>query len=94
DDAFGIPTPVSKEAITLDRVDAVLIPLLAADKKGNRVGYGKGYYDRLLLEMPEKAKKIGVSLSPSFDLFSFVEPQDVPLDFLITPFELIICNHA
>ncbi len=94
DDAFGIPTPVSIDNIALDRVDAVLIPLLAADKKGNRVGYGKGYYDRLLLEMPQNVKKIGLSLSPSFDLFIFVEPQDVPLDYLITPFELINCNHA
>jgi 5-formyltetrahydrofolate cyclo-ligase len=94
DDAFGIPTPVCKEAITLDRVDAVLIPLLAADKKGNRVGYGKGYYDRLLLEMPQNVKKIGLSLGPSFDLFSFVEPQDVPMDYLITPIELINCTHA
>ncbi len=50
DDPFGIPTPMGGTPAHLDKIELVLIPLLAADKQGNRIGYGKGYYDRLLTE--------------------------------------------
>jgi len=91
-DRFGIPTPVKGKNADLATVDLVIIPLLAADKKGNRVGYGKGYYDRLLTEMTSNVLKIGVTLGPLFDQFSFVEPHDICLDYLITPFEIVKCK--
>ena len=42
---YGIPEPVEDEALSPGEIDLVLIPLLAFDKEGNRVGYGKGFYD-------------------------------------------------
>jgi len=89
--SFGIPEPVTGEPANLDLVTAVLVPLLAADKMGNRVGYGKGYYDRMLHLLPAGARRIGCSLSPLFDCFPFVEPHDFRMDFCITPFEITEC---
>ena len=91
-DRFGIPTPVNGEQADTSTIDAVIIPLLAADKKGNRIGYGKGYYDRLLTEMQSNLLKVGVNLGPTFDHFTFAEPHDISLDYLITPFEVVECD--
>ncbi|WP_421874645.1 5-formyltetrahydrofolate cyclo-ligase [Marinoscillum sp.] len=91
-DAFGIPTPTNGIVAEMSKVDMVIIPLLAADKSGNRVGYGKGYYDRLLTEMAPGLLKVGVTLGPLFDHFSFAEPHDISLDFVITPFETVKCK--
>lgn len=91
-DRFGIPTPLSGAKANTAQIDAILIPLLAADKKGNRIGYGKGYYDRLLAEMNPGVLKIGVSLSPPFDEFPFVESHDMAVDVLVTPFQTIETN--
>ncbi|MEQ8470140.1 MAG: 5-formyltetrahydrofolate cyclo-ligase [Marinoscillum sp.] len=91
-DRFGIPTPVSGVSAILSELDAVLIPLLAADKLGNRIGYGKGYYDRMLTEMPLDVLKVGITLGSLFDEFIFVEPHDIGLDYIITPNETVKCN--
>lgn len=68
-------------------VDRVIIPLLAFDKKGARVGYGKGFYDRFLQNI--NAQKIGLSLSPAIEEIQDVNPHDVALDLCITPTEII-----
>lgn len=84
-DRFGIPTPSNGQTADLRHVEAVIIPMLAADKLGNRIGYGKGYYDRLLAEMNSEVLKIGLLLGPLFDHFSFAEPHDIALDYCVTP---------
>lgn len=67
---FGIP-------------DMVLVPLLAFDVKGNRVGYGKGFYDRFLSKI--ETVKIGISLFDEPVEINDVHLSDVRLDFCITP---------
>lgn len=47
---WGVLEPDQKKAVKTDEIDLVLVPLLAADKFGNRLGYGKGFYDRFLAE--------------------------------------------
>ncbi|WP_316735535.1 5-formyltetrahydrofolate cyclo-ligase [Pedobacter aquatilis] len=64
-------------------IDLVFIPLLAFDKMGNRVGYGKGFYDRFLENT--NAKKIGLSLYPAIEKIDDVNEHDIKLDFCITP---------
>ncbi len=87
---LGIPEPETVKLTSCDlKVDAILMPLVAIDRKGNRLGYGGGYYDRLLAEAPFSLKKIGLSLSGPFDGFDFVEPHDIRLDYCITPTEII-----
>ncbi|RDC56844.1 5-formyltetrahydrofolate cyclo-ligase [Pedobacter chinensis] len=68
-------------------IDLVLVPLLAFDKKGYRVGYGKGFYDRFLENI--NAQKIGLSLHPAIDQIDDVDQHDIRLDFCITPTETI-----
>ena len=82
---WGIPEPVSGIEIDPKKLDVVFIPLLAFDKKGHRVGYGKGYYDRFLASCKPNCIKIGLSFfEQEQDLFS-IDPTDVPLDYCVTP---------
>ena len=84
---LGIPEPVlqAKTKTDLQRVKAVLIPLLAFDWQGNRVGYGGGYYDQFLAGEVPHSRKIGLSLFEPVDSISDLEPTDVRLDACITP---------
>lgn len=81
----GIPEPVNANEAKLDNLDVIFVPLLLSDKNGFRIGYGGGYYDRLLTET--KSLKVGLSLSPPVDEIIQKEEWDIPLDFLITPFK-------
>jgi 5-formyltetrahydrofolate cyclo-ligase len=72
----GIPTPSEK-------IDAVLVPLLAFDRKGNRVGYGRGFYDKFLATI--NCKKIGLSFFPPVQSIEGMSPQDIPIDVAVTP---------
>ena len=87
-----IPEPVNAMTASIQEVELVLIPLLAADKSGNRIGYGKGYYDRLLNPIKDNVVKVGLNLGTLFDAFSLSEQHDVKLDYCITPFEIIECK--
>lgn len=81
---WGIPEPDEARHVELRRIDAVLLPLLAFDEQGQRVGYGKGFYDRFLAEHPE-ALRIGLSLEPPVPRIGDVWPGDVPLHACLTP---------
>ena len=83
---FDIPEPVHAEAARLEDVEVLFIPLLLADKAGNRIGYGAGYYDQLLSQT--KAKKVGISLTSPVDRISQTDEWDRPMDVLITPFKI------
>lgn len=76
-----------KGTIYNGEIDLVLIPLLAFDKNGYRVGYGKGFYDRFLEKI--NAQKIGLSLLPAIDKIDDVNEYDIRLDFCITPTDKI-----
>ncbi|MBN8822908.1 MULTISPECIES: 5-formyltetrahydrofolate cyclo-ligase [unclassified Spirosoma] len=84
---WGIPEPISSDqsAIESHRFDLVLVPLLAFDRKGNRIGYGKGFYDRFLVNCRPDCQKVGLSLFESLEQIDDVEPTDVPLSACITP---------
>jgi len=83
---LGIPEPTDRLHADFTKVEAVLIPLLAVDKDGGRIGYGGGFYDKLLNET--KVIKIGLSLSNPVDKILQNEKWDISLDFLITPFKI------
>lgn len=87
ENALGIPEPLPNERREADlaHVKLVIVPLLAFDQQGNRVGYGKGFYDRFLAERPASCQKIGVSLFDPVTLISDVEPTDIRLDACVTP---------
>jgi 5-formyltetrahydrofolate cyclo-ligase len=80
---YNIPEPIDGIEVPHHKIDVVFIPLLAYDKSGNRVGYGKGFYDRLL----EKTDclKIGLSFFEPLDKIEDRNEKDIPLNFCITP---------
>lgn len=84
--SYGIPEPEHGIQIQTDQVEVIFIPLLAYDYKGNRIGYGKGFYDRFLAECNPNTLKIGLSFYPPEEqMISDVDPHDIPLDYCITP---------
>ena len=86
--AWGIPEPVDGTIVKPSDFDIVLIPLLAFDKNGHRVGYGKGFYDRYLVKCRPDCLKIGISLFDPVDHIEEVESHDIPLDIAICPAKL------
>lgn len=82
---WGVPEPEDGIEIPANNLDVVFIPLLAFDEKGNRVGYGKGFYDRFLKECRSDVLKVGVSLFGAEPVISDTNSEDVRLDFCITP---------
>jgi 5-formyltetrahydrofolate cyclo-ligase len=82
---YGIPEPTGGIELESIQLDAVIIPLLAFDVNGNRVGYGKGYYDRFLATCREDVLKIGLSYFSPVQSIDDIENFDKKLDFCITP---------
>ncbi|MCG2792397.1 MAG: 5-formyltetrahydrofolate cyclo-ligase [Weeksellaceae bacterium] len=81
---WGIKEPLSDISSDAD-LDFVLAPLLYCDLFGNRVGYGKGFYDQFFLNNNRIRKKIGLSFFAPQENISDVSATDVKLDALITP---------
>ncbi len=65
-------------------VEIVLVPGLAFDKSGHRLGYGKGYYDRFLKTLPPKTPKVALAFDFQFLEKLPAEEHDVPLDIIVT----------
>ncbi|HEV8515144.1 MAG TPA: 5-formyltetrahydrofolate cyclo-ligase [Cyclobacteriaceae bacterium] len=82
---WNIPEPQSGEITPTDKIDLVIVPLLAFDLTGNRVGYGKGFYDRFLKECRMDCKKVGLSLFDPVEMISDINVNDVRLTHCITP---------
>jgi 5-formyltetrahydrofolate cyclo-ligase len=82
---FGITEPEGGTIMQPEDIELVLVPLVAFDEKGQRVGYGKGYYDRFLKECSTTCIKVGVSFLDPVDVIEDADNFDVPLDFCITP---------
>ncbi|MBL0056804.1 MAG: 5-formyltetrahydrofolate cyclo-ligase [Chitinophagaceae bacterium] len=82
---FGIDEPVDGLDMFPEEIDLVIVPLLAFDRSGYRVGYGKGYYDRFLKECRDDVYKIGFSYFDPVEMIDDVHAFDVKLDCCITP---------
>lgn len=87
--SWGILEPKTIEDAGIRDFDFVITPLLCCDREGNRVGYGKGFYDKFFTEVSSNTKKIGVSLFPPIDSVEDVSREDIPVDYLITPDEIL-----
>ena len=82
---WGIPEPVDGIEIPVDKIEVVFVPLLAFDQFGNRVGYGKGFYDKFLVKCKPGTVKIGLSFFEAEANCSEVFESDVKLDYCVTP---------
>ena len=83
--ACNIPEPLDTETADPALMDLVIVPLLAFDENGHRVGYGKGYYDRFLKDCRDDCLKVGFSYFEALDSIDDANEFDVPLDLCITP---------
>ena len=83
--AYNIPEPLDTRIADPSQLDLVIIPMLACDMKGNRVGYGKGFFDRYLPQCSNDCIKVGFSYFEPLDSIDDASEFDVPLDFCITP---------
>jgi 5-formyltetrahydrofolate cyclo-ligase len=88
-DSFGIPTPQEIVPVKETDFDVVIVPLLCVDQHGNRIGYGKGFYDRFLSKCKPECVFIGLSLFAPVDERFEIEPWDVSLHYCVTPTEVI-----
>jgi 5-formyltetrahydrofolate cyclo-ligase len=91
---WGIPEPKQGIPAPAEKIDMVLVPLVAFDKQGNRVGYGRGFYDKFLANCNADCSKIGLSLFPGVDNIEDINSRDLPLNRVITPREVISFDFA
>jgi 5-formyltetrahydrofolate cyclo-ligase len=82
---YQIYEPQNGDIVNPAGLDMIFVPLLAVDKKGFRVGYGKGYYDRFLSKCRTNCLKIGFSYFEPLDAIEDTHQFDVPLDLCVTP---------
>ena len=82
---FGIPEPKTGEEIQAEMLDFVFVPLLGLNDKGFRVGYGKGFYDRLLVRCKPECVFIGLHLFDEFMAVDNIDSNDIALHVCITP---------
>jgi 5-formyltetrahydrofolate cyclo-ligase len=85
---YNIPEPLNGINLPDDIIEVVFVPLLAFDKIGNRVGYGKGFYDKFLSKCKPSTLKIGLSFFEAEPLIEGVFDTDIKLNHCITPNEI------
>lgn len=80
---LGIMHPKKKKKTTLDKIDLVVVPALAFDKNGARLGRGRGYYDKFLSKLPGKISKIGLAFK--FQVLNKIPhlPHDIYVDKVV-----------
>jgi len=79
---WGVWEPIGGATIPVENLDLVIVPALAVDRRGYRLGYGKGYYDAFLQEVQAP------TISPIFQEAQLealpAEPHDIPVDYIVT----------
>lgn len=83
--AFDIPEPAAGNKAPATEIDMVILPLLAFDKQGYRVGYGKGFYDRFMAECRPGTQFIGLSFFEPVEGINDLDNYDRRMNACITP---------
>lgn len=89
---WEIPEPVKGVPAPTEKIDAVLVPLLAFDNHGHRVGYGRGFYDRFLVSCRPGCMKIGLSFFDMEEKIHGIDKKDIALDLIITPESSVVIS--
>ena len=91
---FSVPEPIGNEIPVLEEeIGAVVVPMIAFDRCGHRLGYGAGYYDRFLSGRRD-LERIGVAFSCQEVPAIPAEQNDVAMDMIVTEHEIIRCLGA
>lgn len=94
ENSLGIPEPVYGTNAKVEDIQVVIVPLLAVDQHGNRLGYGKGFYDRFLAECSPKTMFIGLTMFDIHEDLEDVQPHDIPLHYVVNPSGILKTKHA
>ncbi len=90
---WGIPEPKAGSPINPEELTGVLVPLLWCNTQGDRIGYGKGFYDRYLSRCLPSVRTIGISLfEPDNQVPDDLEPTDFSIQEILTPRQHIVLN--
>ena len=88
---FSVPEPIGKEIpVCREDLEVVIVPLLAFDRAGHRLGYGAGYYDRFLSSC-QHSRKIGAAFSCQEIGSVPADENDVAMNLIVTEREIISC---
>lgn len=79
---FGIYEPSNQDIMNVDQLEVIVVPLVAFDEKRNRLGYGKGFYDRYLKDF--KGLSIGIAYECQKNDEIICESHDIPLDIIVS----------
>jgi 5-formyltetrahydrofolate cyclo-ligase len=83
------PDPDRCKRVPIDRIDIALIPGVAFDEKGGRIGMGDGFYDRLIPKLPVTTRKVALAFDDQVLLQVPMEAHDRPVDIIITEKRII-----
>ncbi|GAV21965.1 5-formyltetrahydrofolate cyclo-ligase [Carboxydothermus pertinax] len=91
---YGIlePKEEKRQVVALEEIDLILVPGVAFDLKGNRLGYGAGFYDRFLSKLRPGVKKVALAFELQIVPKIVSGPHDIPMDYIITEERLINCR--
>ena len=89
---WDIEEPTHADEVDTDDIDAVLVPGLAFDRRGHRVGYGKGFYDRFLKSCSTGCVKIGLSYFEPVEIIDDSHDGDVPVTLIISPQHMTVIS--
>ncbi len=90
---WNIPEPINGISVSPKNIDVIFVPLLAFDTQGNRLGYGKGFYDKFFQQCKEHCLKIGLSLFEPHKETLPTQAHDIALDFCVTPQKIYQFKH-
>jgi 5-formyltetrahydrofolate cyclo-ligase len=82
---FGILEPTSPKPVEWDELDLILVPGLAFDRQGNRLGFGKGFYDRVIPQLKKSCLVVGLG-------YAFQLVEKVPTDTHDAPVRAVLCE--
>ncbi len=92
---FDVPEPAPEyiRPFPAEDLDLILVPGVAFDEKGFRLGYGAGYYDRFFERLPRRVPSIGLAFEIQIIDRVPADPTDQPVDFVLTEKRLIDCRQ-
>lgn len=90
--AFGVAEPVSGKKISVAELDLIVVPGVAFDLLGHRLGYGRGFYDRLLVGKSSRTVTVGLCFETQLCEQLPAEAHDQRLDFIATETKFIPCH--
>ena len=89
ENSWGILEPKSNRNYSINDFDVLIIPSVYCDRNGNRIGYGKGFYDQFFTKINLDSIKIGLNLFAPSQKIEDVSDEDVKLDYLVIPTEIL-----